>query len=152
MIDIIEKNIPCTTLIRLDLCENSGHYYKGSCYQTIPQCQPFNIANAHCQVQGATLPVIDSAEKSLFIQERIEIPSWLKLQGNLSSSWQWRNGSSLYYTNWLSGQPANIVDHDCVVVENRGITSGWKTENCSACRNTLCEKGNYCYLLFVLIT
>ena len=128
----------------LDLCEDGGHYHGGSCYQTISKCKSFDIANANCLVSGATLPVIESEEESLFIQERIKTATWLNLKKSSSSAqnnWQWGDGNPLNFTQWFPGQPADLPDHSCAVVDNRGIDSGWKVEHCSACRNTICEKG-----------
>ena len=106
------------------------------------KCQSHKNANADCLAREASLPVIDSAGESLFIQERINTPTWLNLQKTSSSSWRWVNDSSMdYYTKWLPGQPVSLPDHSCAVVENRGIVSGWRVENCTACRNTLCKKG-----------
>ena len=127
----------------LELCKHGEAYFKGSCYQMISKCQPYSLANAHCLVKGASLLVIDSVDEAQFVQERIKTASWLNLQKTSPSpsSWQWGNGNSVNYTNWILGQPANLPNHNCAVIDNQGTEIGWKVEDCSACRNTLCETG-----------
>ena len=95
--------------------------------------------SAHCLIQGTSLPIIDSVDKNRFIQERIKTATWLNLQK--TSSWRWGNGNAVNYNNWFSGQPKNLANHNCAVVENQGANVGWRTDICSNCHNTICEKG-----------
>lgn len=87
--------------------------------------------------------MISSEEEALFIQERIQTATWLNLAKTSSSQWYWQSGEPLNFTKWFPGQPSELPDHSCAVVDNRGINSGWKAEHCSACRTTVCEKGNF---------
>ena len=130
----------------LDLCGNGGDFYNGHCYRKTQQCQRFDIAGDKCQEEGAILPVINSEEESLFIQERIQSATWLNLYKTSQSrsshnQWNWRNGEPLNFTKWFPGQPEDLRDQSCAVVDNQGIDSGWTVEHCSACRSTVCKKG-----------
>ena len=130
----------------LELCENGEDFYNGYCYRKTKGCQSFDIANDKCQEQGGILPVINSEEESIFIQQLIQSATWLNLYKTPQSrpshnQWNWQNGETLNFTKWIPGQPDDIRGNRCAVVDNQGIDSGWKAEHCSSCQSTVCKKG-----------
>lgn len=55
--------------------------------------------------------------------------------------WLWENGETLYYTNWIRGEPRDKL---CAVLDVHGIyLNKWKTEDCGSKKNFICYKGNY---------
>ncbi|MGH0166908.1 UNVERIFIED_CONTAM: hypothetical protein FKN15_003154 [Acipenser sinensis] len=52
--------------------------------------------------------------------------------------WLWENGETLYYTNWIRGEPRDKL---CAVLDVQGIyLNKWKTEDCGSKKNFICYK------------
>lgn len=107
-------------------------------------------ANMYCESQQASLPIIPSKKDSFFLQEYIHQQQqqpqqnwstsfWLNLNRSYHNQWQWRDSSFLNFSRWIAGQPNNTTSNNqnCAVA----FKKGWKTENCSECHNTVCQKG-----------
>ena len=113
-------------------------------------------ADAYCSLQGAALPILSSEDDSLFIHEYLQHQQkqqnssnyiWLNIKRSTSNRWQWRDGSPLKLNKWILGEPSNkSTGHNCATVTKKGIKTGWKTENCSACQDTVCQKGRHIHI------
>lgn len=100
-------------------------------------------ADMYCKSQRSYLPVISSEKDSFLLREYMQQHSpfsfWLNLERS-NDQHQWRDGSLLHFTRWISGEPRNNTtanNRNCTVV----FKKGWKTENCLECHNTVCQKG-----------
>ena len=147
-----------------DLCDGRGIYHNGKCYLTKQRssrnCSTFMEADAYCTSEGAGLPILSSEDDSLFIHEYLQHQQkqqnssnyiWLNMKRSTSNRWQWRDGSPLKLNKWILGEPSNkSTGHNCATVTKKGINTGWKTENCSAYQDTVCQKGRF-FLSFEFI-
>uniref|UniRef100_A0A7M5WI73 Uncharacterized protein n=1 Tax=Clytia hemisphaerica TaxID=252671 RepID=A0A7M5WI73_9CNID len=128
-------------LVFPNLCPNGGSFRNGTCYHSMPNCASFSAAKAECQNKfGASLPIINNALQSTSVEERITGPSWLDLTKSSTGVWKWGDSTSLGFTKWYPGQPGSIPGHNCAVVNNTDGKNGWKVEDCTECKNVVCQK------------
>jgi hypothetical protein len=66
---------------------------------------------------------------------------WLSAKRRIGREFEWSDGSSLNYSNWVGGVPGRKGGEDCVTLE--GQSGLWKETACSASNNmnrVVCEK------------
>jgi hypothetical protein len=79
----------------------------------------FNGAEKACQANnGSHLLTVHSKEEDfvsefLFKTNNIAENVWLDLKKN-NNNFKWSDGSNLDFVNWLTGNPSNKSDHNCV--------------------------------------
>ncbi|KAL9963792.1 hypothetical protein ACROYT_G027335 [Oculina patagonica] len=119
-----------------------------SCYAPYSDGKDWNNANTSCKANGAQLVKIETADENDFIKNLVgEVDYWIGLtDAETENEFKWTDGSELTgYTNWMSGDPNNYDNHDCVGIVNghfyRGVYDGeWHDDQCSKAKGYICEK------------
>ena len=83
---------------------------------------------------------MNSPAKIQELIKRTNGQTWIGLQRNRrdSSRWQWVDGSSAFYSYWLSGEPNNHGGKEDCVVMNPHIGK-WNDRGCGKSHYYVCE-------------
>ncbi|KAL9963778.1 hypothetical protein ACROYT_G027318 [Oculina patagonica] len=120
-------------------CQPSWTAFEGSCYILFTDKKDWNNAKAFCNANGAQLVKIESADENDFVnQEFLPDSYWIGLtDAEIEGDWKWSDGSILTaYTNWMSEEPNNYNNQDCVAIANDGE---WHDAECTKVREYICE-------------
>ena len=112
-----------------------------SCYKISSNKSDWNSANSTCEELGSSLIILNSLAKIKEFIKRTNGQTWIGLKRDLrdSSRWQWVDGSTAFYSYWLSGEPNNYGDsgEDCVVMNPH--IGKWNDQACSSSHYYVCE-------------
>ncbi|KAL9963762.1 hypothetical protein ACROYT_G027300 [Oculina patagonica] len=133
--DICELNNRTKEARPEDFVKDNDIYYMTKAPNRVAYYAPFsdekdwNHANASCKADGAQLVKIESADKNDFIKSLLgEGYYWIGLtDAETEGDWKWSDGSNFTgYANWISGDPNNYNNEDCVgILKGGGFDGGW---------------------------
>lgn len=109
------------------------------CYTTTIESYNWTNARDRCLELGGVLATITSSELNSFIRSSYNASNlWLGYNDQSSEgTFVWESGEISSYTNWLSGEPNNSGNEDCVVMRSSGQ---WDDQNCSLSRVGVCQQ------------
>jgi hypothetical protein len=82
----------------------------------------------------------DFISEFLFKTKKISENVWLGLKKN-DNNFKWSDGSNLEFANWLTGNPSNKSDHNCVQVLPESSPIGkWSDITCNKKNVAICQK------------
>ncbi len=124
------------------------HCINESCYAPFSDEKDWDNGNASCKANGAQLVKIESADENDFIKSLVgEVDYWIGLtDAETEGDWKWSDGSNFTgYTNWMSGDPNNYNNQDCVAIVKGNFYGGvrdgeWHDDKCSNLKGYICEK------------
>jgi hypothetical protein len=94
-------------------------------------------AQARCQVHGAALVSISSAEENAYLGSRAGVAAWIGFGDPVTeTSFRWVSGEPVGFLNWAPSQPDNANNEDCVTLLS---TSLWNDDNCLTLHGYICE-------------
>ena len=99
----------------------------------------WNDARSHCKSLGGDLASVSSLEINTFLTILTSDQAWIGGYKS-GSSWKWTDGSSVDYSNWMSGQPNNWGGNQDKIYINRDGLGGWDDDKGSSERYFICEK------------
>jgi len=106
-------------------------------------------ALAHCQEMGGVMPAPKTKELNNFLLNvtKSQLPAipfnqryiWLPLRiSNVTQTWQWEDGESLSWTNWMGRYPHKTVKEDyCAWMDENGE---WRDFMCYLIFHHICSK------------
>lgn len=133
---------PCMSNSRYDMEDpTTGHKYWKYSNAMLP-IATWGEAVTICEMDGAHLAVIDSAEENDMVHDMSLVlgDMWIGLgDAATEGTYEWVTGAPLNYDNWGPGQPSEIDPaHDCVGMEGSGR---WNDVGCGVfeLREFVCE-------------
>ncbi|KAL7855800.1 hypothetical protein AOLI_G00194040 [Acnodon oligacanthus] len=95
-----------------------------------------------CIERGADLLIINSKEEQDFITNKLGTgQAWIGLSDrDTEGVWKWVDGSGVTISFWMSGEPNNYEEEDCVEIHGRSATNSWNDRPCSYKEGWICEK------------
>ncbi|XP_030846891.1 perlucin-like protein [Strongylocentrotus purpuratus] len=122
-------------------CPSGWLLFSSSCYFIDLEDRTRPGASAACQVYGASLAEITSAEENSYIGDLAaasDTALWIDCRDDISEG-DWLCGDDnhpITYTGWGPGEPNNIDNEDCAV-----LYSGWWYDiPCTATVPSVCKK------------
>jgi len=96
-----------------------------------------------CSNLGSQLLTIHNSQQEAYVESFI-YNAQIGSQNSLTWSglhyqfddWGWSDGTSLGYTDWLSGQPS--IAGDCAAIQSYGAPTGWKVVDCNTVLPYVC--------------
>ncbi len=130
--------------------DNWQHYKDEKCVQIIGAQNTLSFDEAEKQClqadNGSSLLTIHSKEEQDFISEflfktnKIVENVWLGLKKS-SNNFKWSDGSNIDFTNWLTGNPSNETDHNCVqMLPESSLIGKWSDITCNKRNIAVCQK------------
>nr|XP_020513976.1 ladderlectin-like isoform X1 [Labrus bergylta] len=110
-------------------CPSGWTQYSGRCFLYVPTAMRWGEAERNCQSQGGNLASVHSYNEYHFIQGMItsqtrEYPeTWIGGSDALERTWLWSDGSYFIFSNWCRGQPDNLFNQDCLLMNFTGKSS-----------------------------
>jgi hypothetical protein len=130
-------------------CGNWQQFKDEKCVQIFDaeKTLPFDDAEKEClQYNGSQLLTLHSKEEQDFISEflfktkKIAENVWLGLKKD-NNNFKWSDGSNLDFANWLTGNPSNKSDHNCVQMLPESSPIGkWSDITCNKKNIAVCQK------------
>ncbi|XP_071360517.1 CD209 antigen-like protein C [Trachinotus anak] len=120
-----------------------------SYYYVSTEQKTWEKSREECQKKGADLVIIDSDEEQEFLinlNKRV----WIGLTDkDEEDDWKWVNGANLTKSYWISSQPDNQEDEDCVEIHYplktiHNALSRWNDLPCSYIIYWVCETVDVC--------
>ncbi|XP_037087317.1 lectin BRA-3-like [Pollicipes pollicipes] len=126
----------------LGACPNNWVTYGLDCYWSSTYTATWRDARTAClaMASGSDLVSVHSAAEANFLFTQMgAMDTWIGLN-DLSSenNFVWSDGSSVDFTNWMDGQPNNLLDQDCVNVQDPA-TGKWDDNHCKENKNFICK-------------
>ncbi|KAL9974658.1 hypothetical protein ACROYT_G011721 [Oculina patagonica] len=114
--------------------------FNNHCYKYFSDATSWSTAKSHCESLGAILVTIHSEEENSFVHTLISEGIWLGGNDiNSEGSWVWEDGENWgRFTSWISGEPNNQYNEDCLVMVFE--VGNWNDLSCSASRARVCKK------------
>jgi hypothetical protein len=141
------------------LCGDWQQFKNEKCVKILGEekVMSFNEAEKACLQTdyGSYLLTMHSKEEQQFISEflfktnKIVENVWLGLKKN-NNNFNWSDGSNLDFTNWLTGNPSNKSDHNCVQMLSESSHIGkWSDITCNKMNVAICQKNPTLSLTFL---
>ena len=112
------------------------------CYLVLTEPLAWDGAQAACVAAGGALAVIDDAsenERVRALDDQID-PWWLGASDLAKEgTFVWVDGSELGFTAWLTFQPDNLFDEDCL---EQNIDGAWNDAGCEIEQPAVCERAS----------
>jgi hypothetical protein len=119
----------------------------GSCYFAFGQTVTFSAAQLGCGALGAELVQIDSDVENTLVASITPgisaLPDfWIGANDRITEgTFVWAGTlSPLTFTRWRAGEPNNVGDEDCAVMESDTLTYTWDDRQCTAVQPYICER------------
>nr|XP_039270230.1 uncharacterized protein LOC120344952 [Styela clava] len=142
---------PPTYVPDLEKCGGNGWVsdpQSPNCYKINLQRRSWNDARYQCQVDGGDLASVNTPNEQIFLQSIVKAvlsDDKLWLGGNdkhnsivTDQGWRWSDSSPFNYIHWVSGEPNNQNDEDCM---HMWLGDGkWNDADCYAYMGAICEK------------
>ena len=101
--------------------------------------------NCRCQYGGDLVSITSTEESQWVVANPLTVGSgnvWIGLSDYaVEGDYKWEDGTSLSWTNWLSGQPSDgdstDTMQDCVVM--RQSDGAWADNDCTTSKEYLCQ-------------
>ncbi|KAL8165111.1 UNVERIFIED_CONTAM: hypothetical protein K2H54_029311 [Gekko kuhli] len=113
----------------------------------------WSAARTACKTQGGNLATIPNKAVQAFLTmhfKNVPVDSWIGLHDIIEEgNFLWTDGSSVRYTNWVSGAPGSShhrfyfhFNEDCVTMikEPEKWAGNWKNRKCSINYGYICQK------------
>ncbi|XP_041841841.1 ladderlectin-like [Melanotaenia boesemani] len=133
-------------LVRRAVCPNGWTLYNWRCFLFVQTPMAWSDAEVNCQSMKAHLASVRSAKEYQQIQKMIADQTnqnpltWLGGSDSaMEGKWLWADGSRFLYTNWCQGEPNNIGNQDCLVMNFSGKNC-WDDQQCNNQRPSVCVK------------
>ena len=124
-------------------CPNGNwKMYQGSCYAYYPYAKKsWADAEAYCKTEpGAQLASIHSYEELVFIQSNFPRDLWYGGTDIVGEgTFKWSDGSSWDFSYWMSGEPNNRKNQDCLCGYAKELK--WDDDYCEEKKLFLCKLG-----------
>ncbi|XP_036372567.1 C-type lectin domain family 4 member M-like, partial [Megalops cyprinoides] len=126
-------------------CSQGWRGFKSSLYYISTDTKSWSDSRQDCRERRADLVIITSREEQEFIN-RLKKHAWIGLtDSNTEGTWKWVDGTTLTTEYWMSGEPNNSGDEDCVVnYPEYDPQKHWNDVKCSYENNWICERPG-CY-------
>jgi hypothetical protein len=103
-------------------------------------------ADHFCAVTGGTLVKIDSQAEQTFLTTQENDHGggawWIGYSdAAVEGLWQWPDGTTNGYANWMPQQPDNSGGNEDCAADNWDGTGQWNDANCGDARPFVCERG-----------
>ncbi|XP_014855536.1 PREDICTED: CD209 antigen-like protein C [Poecilia mexicana] len=138
--NLTDMNEELSRLRQKEGCPAGWTRFYGSCY-LVYGCGSWDEAREYCVKKNAHLVVINSAEEQNFVASYTEDKVWIGFNDKQTEgTWQWVDGSSLYFRFWWKNQPdngGNGLEEDCALIRTDDL---WNDLQCSQSLHWICEK------------
>uniref|UniRef100_A0A3Q3EH48 C-type lectin domain-containing protein n=1 Tax=Labrus bergylta TaxID=56723 RepID=A0A3Q3EH48_9LABR len=125
------------TVQRSSGCPSGWTADNGRCFLYVPRAMHWVDAERNCQSQGGNLASVHSFDDYHSIQRMIASQTgwqpftWIGgSDAQLERAWLWSDGSYFNFENWCRGQPDNLHNQDCLLM-NFGENKCWDDNTCS---------------------
>jgi len=115
-------------------CTPTGDYYLCSA------STEWELARQACEAFGGSLVLISSGTENDDVADLAERATWIGANDiDTEGDWLWPDGTSVGYDSWLSGEPDDAGDQDCVIINPSGRRGEWADEDCESEYPFVCE-------------
>ncbi|XP_060948349.1 C-type lectin domain family 4 member M-like [Limanda limanda] len=132
------------------VCPRGWHLFNDSCYLIPVLKRNWRDSQKYCEIQGAHLAFIHSAEEQTFLWDLLPRGHWNAFWFGITDQetedeWKWVDGSPLVGGFWGEGEPNNHNNEDCgymikTEVLERVAVSSWYDAPCHMNLPFICEK------------
>nr|QNH72450.1 toxin candidate TRINITY_DN19977_c1_g1_i1.p1 [Ceriantheomorphe brasiliensis] len=130
--DVTEVDVPDSP------CDQDWQHHNEKCYLKVSQQLDFATAENNCINKGAELVSINNEEENTFAYNLIKgSRAWIGLKRQ-SGGFVWKDGTTVDYDNWYTGEPNNAGGREnCVHFFNGNY---WNDLPCDYTYISICEK------------
>ncbi|XP_041841847.1 type-2 ice-structuring protein-like [Melanotaenia boesemani] len=128
------------------LCSSGWTLYDWRCFQFVPRSLTWSAAEENCKSMNAHLVSVRSAEEYHHIQKMIadqthDYPTtWIGGTDSVKEGeWLWTDGSRFLFSYWCQGEPNNLGNQDCLVM-NFSEKKCWDDQKCDKKKQSVCVK------------
>uniref|UniRef100_A0A8C9ZG35 C-type lectin domain-containing protein n=1 Tax=Sander lucioperca TaxID=283035 RepID=A0A8C9ZG35_SANLU len=121
------------------MSQGGWEYFNGSFYYISSIEKTWQQSRDDCRQKGADLVIINSKEEQDFTR-KFKKSLWIGLtDSETEGTWKWVDGTPLTTSYWISGEPNDVNDEDCVEIQNFYSEKSWNDRRCSLPLNWICE-------------
>ncbi|XP_067436249.1 ladderlectin-like isoform X2 [Thunnus thynnus] len=127
-------------------CPDQWTKYNGRCFLFVPRILTWAQAEKNCLSMGAHLASIHGTRdyheiRRMILDRTHKSPeTWIGgSDGQEEGVWFWSDGTPFFYSYWCRGEPNNLSNEDCILM-NYGGNHCWDDYWCHFHRPSLCAK------------
>ena len=124
----------------LATCPKTWFQLRDSCYKFPSNTLTWTAAKSVCEAMESKLAVVSSRKENEALAPNVEKRTWIGFHRHPSdtSRWQWIDGSKVFYTNWIDGQPDNSQGEEHCA-EMLPASGRWNDMKCTDHLHYVCE-------------
>uniref|UniRef100_A0A8C7Y9T5 Mannose receptor, C type 1a n=1 Tax=Oryzias sinensis TaxID=183150 RepID=A0A8C7Y9T5_9TELE len=138
-------NLPPPPIKGPSFCPSHWVPYAGNCYFLERSKKMWRDALAACRKDGGDLASIHSIEEQSFVISQTGYSQtdvlWIGFNDQRNQLlFEWSDHSQVTFTQWDTGEPSHIINHqeDCVLI--RGKDGKWADHTCEKMHGYICKK------------